>query len=81
VHGLVKAIVKHIIYQVWIEKISNCICDIVLLDEFTLFSYFLDSLINVLHLFFLNKNKKIKKSGQPNIHKGQSKKLTCHERD
>jgi hypothetical protein len=36
-HSLAKAVVKQVIDQVWIEEILKCICDIVLLEQFTLF--------------------------------------------
>jgi hypothetical protein len=36
-HGLTEAVAKHIIDQVWMEEISDCICDIVLLEQSTLF--------------------------------------------
>jgi hypothetical protein len=37
-HGLVNTTVKHIINQVWMKEILNCICDVVLLEQYALFS-------------------------------------------
>jgi hypothetical protein len=35
-HNLAKTTVKQVIDRVWIEEISNCICDLVLLEQLAL---------------------------------------------